>query len=293
VRAPRVEIGAGDGFDLLVSAVAVADVDWRDVLAHGPAVWTAVRDRAGTETAREAARFGRFGWINLIGLLAGVTGRGSRSDLVSLVDGTAADELRFAVAGGMRRQLRDRLGTHRLRDALAGDTRAGRELGRALATPGMLLQMTGWVRRTSDAELKAVLQRLLDRWPDLPVETAPVSARRARTRLPEVGGRALLAEVTPGIRYGPDSVVAERVADRTRPALGHHPKVAIVDAPERTRARGYDTDLALRLEVAGPGGAVEVGDGGLTSWTAMLTENRKERCMVSSVSTERLLSLAS
>jgi DNA-binding transcriptional ArsR family regulator len=68
----------------------------------------------------------------------------------------------------------------------------------------MLLEVTGWVRRTSDRELKAVLQRLLDQWPDLPVETAPASARHARARLREVGGRALLAEVTPGIRYGPE-----------------------------------------------------------------------------------------
>ncbi len=87
-------------------------------------------------------------------------------------------------------------------------------------------------------------------------------------------------------------VLAERVADRVRPSLGTAHRVALVDAPERTRAKGYYTDLALRLEVSGPDGPVEVGDGGLTGWTAALTENRKERCLVSCVSTERLLSLA-
>ncbi len=201
---PRVGIGGGDGFDLLVSAVAVADTDWRDVLVHGPAVWATVRDRAGAESAREAARFGRFGWINLIGLLAGNGGRGGRGDLASLVDDTPANELRFAIAGGMRRQLRDRLGPDRLRAALAGDGGAGRELGRALATPGMLLDVTGWVRRTSDRQLKAVLQRLVDRWPELPVDTVPAAGRHARARLRDVGPEALLAEVTPGIRYGPE-----------------------------------------------------------------------------------------
>ena len=35
-RAPRVGNGGGDGFDLLVSAIAAADPGWRDVLAHGP-----------------------------------------------------------------------------------------------------------------------------------------------------------------------------------------------------------------------------------------------------------------
>ena len=137
MRAPKVEIAGGHGFDLLVSAVAVADPDWRDVLAHGAAVWSTVRHGAGAETARQAARFGRFGWINLIGLLAGHSGRGGRNDLVALVDGTPADELRFVVAGGRREQLRERLGAERLREALAGDATAARELSRALATPGI------------------------------------------------------------------------------------------------------------------------------------------------------------
>ena len=100
MRAPKVEIAGGDGFDLLVSAVAVADPDWRDVLAHGAAVWSTVRHDAGAETARQAARFGRFGWINLIGLLAAHPGRGGRDDLVALVDGTPADELRSSSPGG-------------------------------------------------------------------------------------------------------------------------------------------------------------------------------------------------
>ena len=109
--------------------------------------------------------------------------------------------------------------------------------------------------------------------------------------------RDVLAEAVPGLdttieisAWSP--VLAERVADRVRPALGTAPHVALVDAPERTRAKEYYTDLALRLDVSGPDGPVEVGDGGLTGWTAALTENRKERCLVSCVSTERLLALA-
>jgi hypothetical protein len=69
-RAPRVEIQGGDGFDLLVSAVAVADPDWRAVLTHGPDVWSTVRRDLGTDLTRAVGRFGRFGWINLAGLLA-------------------------------------------------------------------------------------------------------------------------------------------------------------------------------------------------------------------------------
>ena len=109
--------------------------------------------------------------------------------------------------------------------------------------------------------------------------------------------RNVLDEAVPGLAttieisaWSP--VLADRVADRVRPALGSGHRVALVDVPERTRARGYYADLALRLEVSGPDGPVEIGDGGLTGWTAALTDNRKERCLVSCVSTERLLSLA-
>ena len=109
--------------------------------------------------------------------------------------------------------------------------------------------------------------------------------------------QAVLAEAVPALEttveisaWGP--VLADRVADRVRPALGDAGRSTVVDNPGRTRAKGYYTDLALRLEVSGPDGPVEVGDGGLTGWTAALTENRKERCLVSCVSTERLLALA-
>ena len=87
-------------------------------------------------------------------------------------------------------------------------------------------------------------------------------------------------------------VLAERVNDVVRPDLGHHDRVVLVEAPERSRARGYYTDLALRLVVSTADGQVEVGDGGLTGWTAALNENHKERCLISCISIERLLALA-
>src|SRR6478736_9412120 len=91
-------------------------------MAHGAAVWSTVRHDAGAGSARRAGRFGRFGWINLIGLLAAHPGRGGRDDLVALVDGTPADELRFVVAGGRREQMRERLGA--LLFQYSGDPRA-------------------------------------------------------------------------------------------------------------------------------------------------------------------------
>jgi len=68
-----------------------------------------------------------------------------------------------------------------------------------------------------------------------------------------------------------------------RPRLAH---VSIVEDTERRE--GYYVDAALRFVC----GDVELGDGGLTTWTAQLMGNAKERCLVSCVSVERLAAVA-
>ena len=94
----------------------------------------------------------------------------------------------------------------------------------------MLLDVTTWIRRTSDDELKETLQRLLDEWPDLGIDGGPASTRHARTRLREIGPEALLAEVTPGIRYGPEVLGRVRLVSS---ALVE-PIIISVDQPELT-----------------------------------------------------------
>ncbi|WP_344247990.1 hypothetical protein [Isoptericola hypogeus] len=85
-----------------------------------------------------------------------------------------------------------------------------------------------------------------------------------------------------------DGAVAERLADTVLPAVAHDVVPAVLDAA-REKGRGYYDGLALALTA--DDGAVDLGDGGLTSFTARLLENRKERCLVSCVSTERLAEL--
>lgn len=84
-------------------------------------------------------------------------------------------------------------------------------------------------------------------------------------------------------------VLAERLADTIRPALGG-PAALLVDKPDRAHGRGYYTGFALRITA--DQGQAELGDGGLTMWTARLTANAKERCLVSCIATERLTVLA-
>ncbi len=84
-------------------------------------------------------------------------------------------------------------------------------------------------------------------------------------------------------------VLAERLADTIRPGLGKHASF-LIDKPGRTRGRGYYTGLALRITEEQSG--TELGDGGFTSWTAQLTQDAKERCLVSCIATERLTALS-
>ena len=84
-------------------------------------------------------------------------------------------------------------------------------------------------------------------------------------------------------------VLAERLTDTIRPSLADRTAL-LVDKPDRTRGRGYYTGFALRITA--DQGRTELGDGGLTTWTARLTHNAKERCLVSCIATERLTTLA-
>ncbi|MCI4065316.1 hypothetical protein MRQ36_23195 [Micromonospora sp. R77] len=86
-----------------------------------------------------------------------------------------------------------------------------------------------------------------------------------------------------------DPVLGERLADTVRPALSAD-GVPLHDEPERQRGRGYYRGAALRLTLHGD--ALEVGDGGFTDWTARLTGDAKERCLISCLATERLTGAA-
>ena len=84
-------------------------------------------------------------------------------------------------------------------------------------------------------------------------------------------------------------VIAERVTDTVRPGLGER-TAFLVDKPGRPHGRGYYTGAALRITA--DAGETELGDGGLTTWTAQLIHDAKERCLVSCLATERLTALA-
>jgi hypothetical protein len=67
---------------------------------------------------------------------------------------------------------------------------------------------------------------------------------------------------------------------------------SVVEAPDREPWRGYYVDASWRTMAGGGDDPREIGDGGLTTWTAQLMGNAKERCLVSCISTERLATVS-
>lgn len=84
--------------------------------------------------------------------------------------------------------------------------------------------------------------------------------------------------------------VSERLLDTVLPALDGW-GVRVRDLAGRTGA-DYYSDVAFKILVGEPGEEVDLGDGGLTDWTAQLLNDGKERCLISCLATERLAGLA-
>ena len=83
-----------------------------------------------------------------------------------------------------------------------------------------------------------------------------------------------------------DRGLAERIADNLGPGLSE-----LKPDEEPMPGGGYYAGLRFKIMAQTADGQLEIGDGGLTDWTAQLTADAKERCLISCVSTERWLGL--
>jgi hypothetical protein len=88
--------------------------------------------------------------------------------------------------------------------------------------------------------------------------------------------------VTYGFTVFRDGAVAERLHDSVIPVL-QDLGADVTDIPERHGTHYYE-EVAFKMHL----GDVELGDGGLTRWTAALRSDAKERCLISCLATERL-----
>ncbi len=84
-----------------------------------------------------------------------------------------------------------------------------------------------------------------------------------------------------------DPVLSERMALQLVPDFPE-----LVLASEPMPGGGYYAGLRFMIMARTADGLLDIGDGGLTDWTAKLSANAKERCLVSCLATERLLRLS-
>jgi DNA-binding transcriptional ArsR family regulator len=244
----RVRLGAGTGVEMLMAAAAVADADWRTVFQHGPTSYDAALASGGRDLVRDAARFGRYGWINLVGPLTAGRSAWSVDAVRAWVSDTDPDEVLRVLTGSRRHQLRSRLDDDTIAAAVAGDRTARTAWRRTLSDA--LLQVSPWLLATDPAVVRSTLLETVDRLPH-PTRATPLP--RIRQRLEEVGPDVLLAEVAPGVTYR--SGVLDDVVLVSSPGVS--PILVVIDESDRTvilhppLADGLPDDAGARLRELG------------------------------------------
>ena len=87
-------------------------------------------------------------------------------------------------------------------------------------------------------------------------------------------------------------VLQERFCDTVMPTiLNTAPHIQLAQDQTRTQGAGYYSGAALAIYAHNGQDWVDVGDGGLTTWTRDLLQDHKERCLISCLATERLAAL--
>ena len=88
----------------------------------------------------------------------------------------------------------------------------------------------------------------------------------------------------------PLSAAGEAVAAAVAGELAG-PLIEVIADPQRQSGRGYYRDLCFKINVRSAGRWQEVGDGGFTDWTALLTASGKERLLISGLGIDRLAAM--
>lgn len=236
---PRVEVAEGTAFEVLLAAAAIADPDWRQVFTTGPTVYADALAAGGPDFVRWVADLGRFGWINLIGLLTRVPLPWELDRLITAVRETSPADLHYLTVGGDRRQLVQAIDEARIRQALAGPPSARGELATVLAADDHVLDGTTWLLDASSNDVHGRVVDLLQGWQRLLLPEADEvtlgellhrHAATARSRLAETTGRGYLDDTIGGLHYAPAGL--DRVLVIVSPSVA--PVVVVVDGRSET-----------------------------------------------------------
>jgi DNA-binding transcriptional ArsR family regulator len=239
---PHVDIGEGTALEVLLGAAAVADEDWRDIFAMGPATFGKALAAGGHAFVQRLADIGRFGWINLISLLVRSSQPWDLHRLITAVQGCAPAELHYIAIGGLRRQLLQAVPEQTIHAALVGDPIAQEQLHAAFASDELVLNATPWLAGSSSADVHHTILDVLVTWREqmlLPSDEAELSmvlhehAVAARDQLAKTGDRLFLASTIGGLHYSPAGL--DHVLTIASPQVS--PIVVVVD--------GHDQDIIV------------------------------------------------
>jgi hypothetical protein len=88
----------------------------------------------------------------------------------------------------------------------------------------------------------------------------------------------------------PLSDAGERTVAAVVAELAALPADLVTDR-DRTTGRGYYRDVCFKVNALVDGATTEIGDGGLTDWTAKLLASRKERLLISGYGLDQIAAL--
>jgi DNA-binding transcriptional ArsR family regulator len=126
----RVLVQAGTGYDLLISAVAIADRSAVARLDRARELRKRARAIEGGELVRSIERVGREPFISLMGFVHAMTDEPTASNAIAAIADAEPRELVLAAAGYHRRAMRDATPPAVIRAAVDGDAAAADEFRR-------------------------------------------------------------------------------------------------------------------------------------------------------------------
>jgi DNA-binding transcriptional ArsR family regulator len=225
----RVTFGESTAADLLVSLAAVADPVWRGTFASGAADMKLAAVFGGPGYTRRVAAFGRFGFLNLLGVLPETRPPHGPADLLRWVRGTPARDVQLACVGARRQQLLDRVPAPDV-----GDAEGRRAVRRALASEDTVIAATRWLLHTPADTVRTELAGLLALWRSVKYGPAPERSLRAliaeevASRPKQSRGRKAvetIRAVAGGLTYEPANAASVLLL----PAPSARPVVVVVD----------------------------------------------------------------
>jgi DNA-binding transcriptional ArsR family regulator len=206
----RVLVQPGTGYDLLLSAVVIADRSAVGRIDRARELRRLASAIDGGELKRSIERIGREPFISLMGFVHAMTETPSAANAIAAIQSAEPRELVLAAVGYYRRAMRDATLPAVMRAAVDGDVRAGDEFRRT-SYPELRQWQTSlrFLLGTDHVEIRDHVAQTLRRWhdaafSDLEPDIERTQARDAAAARDLLGGMeldAVLERIVPNLTF--------------------------------------------------------------------------------------------